>query len=103
MVFGKVGVFIVKALAIFSAVIAPLPVEGHGYLAKPMSRNLIAHNKGLEYDEFPLMQAVLPRYGPMGVGNSAERATIPFADGSNTANQDPFRQNGLQDNKLLSQ
>ena len=54
MVFGKLGIFVVKALAIFSAFVAPLPVEGHGYLAKPMSRNLIAHTKGLEYDEFSL-------------------------------------------------
>jgi len=37
------------------AVIAPLPqVTAHGYLEEPVSRNLIAHRRGLEYDHMSL-------------------------------------------------
>ena len=37
------------------AVIAPLPqVTAHGYLEEPVSRNLIAHRQGLEYDHMSL-------------------------------------------------
>lgn len=47
--------FLWKALTVLAAVIAPLPqVIAHGYLEEPVSRNLIAHRRGLEYDHMSL-------------------------------------------------
>jgi len=47
--------FLWKTLTMLVAVIAPLPqVTAHGYLEEPVSRNLIAHRRGLEYDHMSL-------------------------------------------------
>ena len=47
--------FLWKALTVIVAVIAPLPqVTAHGYLEEPVSRNLLAHRRGLEYDHMSL-------------------------------------------------
>lgn len=47
--------FIWKAFTVLVAIIAPLPrVIAHGYLEEPVSRNLLAHRRGLEYDHMSL-------------------------------------------------
>ncbi|AAC96700.2 hypothetical protein PBCV1_A333L [Paramecium bursaria Chlorella virus 1] len=50
---GKLG-FIAKLFTAFVAIIAPIPVHSHGYLAYPASRNLIAHRNGQEWDPMSL-------------------------------------------------
>ena len=54
MVFGRIGTFVTKVLVVLSVAFVPLPATGHGFLAEPKSRNLIAHNKGVEYDHMSL-------------------------------------------------
>ncbi|AGE49491.1 chitin binding domain-containing protein [Acanthocystis turfacea Chlorella virus Can0610SP] len=51
MVFGKLGIFVVQALAIFSN-FASLPVEGRGYLSNPTSRALLARKRHCSGDVF---------------------------------------------------
>ena len=47
--------FLWKAVTVVMAIIAPLPcANGHGYLEEPISRNLIAHRRGREYDHMSL-------------------------------------------------
>ncbi|AGE55657.1 chitin binding domain-containing protein [Acanthocystis turfacea Chlorella virus MN0810.1] len=51
MIFGRLGIFLVNVLAIFSTV-GPPSAEGRGYLSKPTSRSLLARKRRCTGDVF---------------------------------------------------